>query len=295
MFHFIRHQLHWFSLGIVGISLITTLPTWAGSAPSGTGSGLTTGGSALTVFGAAPIATSGEIALSVAAQESLNAAAIQLLQTLESASPGLVTSLTTPLVVDLNQSVTDVQLAVSGVAIAPSQSLGQLAEVVATAIVTGRPVSLATSEGTLNFSSAQGISSNPCNSAVTVTFTPVDGSAPSISTLRGECTQVSNAAAFLAVAMVSGATPEQVAPFVAIALAGAPYGQVVALLNAISGLLATTAVEGEGNVDPNQLSKAIQAYNAIVASVDNATLSALASNPEFTALGQVLRGLRAAV
>ncbi|HEY9881139.1 MAG TPA: hypothetical protein V6D29_21950 [Leptolyngbyaceae cyanobacterium] len=295
MFQLIRHQLHWFSLGIIGASLITTLPAWAGSASSGAGSGLTTGGAALTVFGAAPIAIPGEIALSAAAQESLNAAAVQLLQTLESASPGLVTSLTTPLTVNLSQSATNVQLAVSGTAVVASQSLGQLAEVVATAIVTGQPVTLATSEGTLNFSSPQVIPNSPNESVITVTFTPVDGSAPSTFTLQGGPARQSNAAAFLAVAIVSGATPEQVAPFVAIALAGAPYGQVVALLNAISGLLAAIAADEEGNVDPDQLSQAIQAYNAIVASVDNATLSTLASNPEFTALGQVLRGLRAAV
>lgn len=306
--HFLCHklQLSWLSFGIISTGLMMPLTAWAGSTPSGGASGVSgppvtaeieiTTTTTTTTANATLDPVTGELLLAAGAQESLNTTARQLFLTLESTSPELTTVLSNSFFINLEQSVENAQLVSSfGSSVPPGGSLGQYANATAAAIMAWRSVNLSTSEGTLTFSHPLLITGSSSEFRSTAVYSPVDGSSPSTTILRGSPEQLGNAAACLVVMTSTGAAPEEVAPFIEMALAGVPCEQVVDLINATSGLLTAAAGGGEEDIDPTQLNQAIYAYNAIVTSVDDTTLNTLVVNPEFVSLGQMLRGLRASI
>lgn len=288
-------------LSLLGASLLA--PAWAGSVPAGGGSGVTTSGSSSLTTGAAPIAegpviptsanidvdlTTGELQLTAAARQSLDAATTQLLKELRSQQPELAAALARPLTIEMTATVEDVRLD-SGFAIRQGTP-ARAAENMAAAITAGKAVRLFAADSILSFSQPQ-TSGNVMSTQLTYTEAP--GVRPVRLTLQGPLDNVANAAAFAATVVAAGGSINQVGPYLDLALRGVPYGDVVALVNATAGLL--TSGEEEDEVSATQLNEAILAYNRLLASVDDATLVALNQDPAFVALGNTLRQLRAAI
>jgi hypothetical protein len=153
---------------------------------------------------------------------------------------------------------------------------------------------------------------------------------PSQFFLEGTSRQVTNASAFLAVATAGEFNPSQVQVGTSIALTGAEYTQVAALMNTLPALFVslsnqksldklTAVVASPGkqvnfsqglimsrednkfqgvpisNVDRQTLNTAIIIYNAILDSSDEVTVIALSQNQDFLAIGSGLRQMRAAI
>lgn len=328
----LRQKL-WLMVMIVGGSLAIALPGQGGSVPTGLTSGISVGGSTLLPIGASTLGsgeeqlesasanatvdpTTGAITLTAAAQQALNASATEIAQGLQGSNPTLATTLTTGLgEIGLD---TPSPVGASGVeAGSGSPTVNELADAAAAAIANGENVLLTSSQGTLSIAaptialgampgavvaSRQGANlaltlAQASSDAILVTsavFTP-QGGTPLVAPLRGTQSQIANAAGFLAAAFAAGLTPNQVAPFTEMALAGADYQALVPLFNAVSGLIPpqpqTTAVA----VDPTRLDAAIQAYNQIVDGSSPETLVVLSQNSDFVALGRSLQQLRAAI
>lgn len=308
-------QTPWLIAAIVGGSLAIALPSQAGRVPTGLNSGVTLGGSTLLPLGgsalgeedfiesASPNATvdplTGEVTLTVAAQQQVNQSATSLLQDLQSNSPALAALLTTPGEISL------ISISLAGASgggeTEDSVTVSDRAAAAVAAIASGENVSLTSSQGTLVIAAPTPIAgANPADpNAIRTTsavFTP-EGGTPVVVPLQGTQAQIANAAGFLVAAFASGFTPTQVASFTEMALTGANYIDLVALFNAVGGLL-LQAQSGDialNTVNATQLEAAIQAYNNILNTSDDATLAALSQNSDFTTLGRSLQQLRAAV
>jgi hypothetical protein len=141
-----------------------------------------------------------------------------------------------------------------------------------------------------------------------VTLVPVNGQQSQFF-LEGTSGQVTNASAFLAVATAAEFNPSQVQFGTIIALTGAEYTQVVALMDILPALFVFSSnneliISGEdnkfqvvpiSNVDRQTLNTAIIRYNAILDSSDDVTVVALYANEDFLAIGSGLRQLRSAI
>lgn len=303
----------WLIAALVGGSLAIALPSQAGKAPTGLNSGVTLGGSTLLPIGGSSLGEedliapttdnatvdpeTGEIMLTATAQQQVNQSATSLLQGLQSNSPALAAVLTTPGEISLTSS--SLAGASGGGETEGSVPVSEIAAAAAAAIANGEGVSLTSSQGTLSIAAPTPFAgANPADPstirATSAVFTP-EGGAPVVVPLQGTQAQIANAAGFLTAAFASGFTPSQVASFIDMALAGASYTDLVALFNAVGGLLAQSGDVSLNTVNATQLEAAIQAYNNILNSSDDATLAALNQNSDFTALGRSLQQLRAAV
>jgi hypothetical protein len=309
-------QTPWLIAALVAGNLAIALPSQAGSAPTGLNSGVTLGGSTLLPLGgssigeeeliesASPNATvdalTGEVTLTAAAQQQVNQSATSLLQGLASSSPALAALLTTPGEINLS-SISLAGASGGGGETEDSLTVSESSAAAAAAIASGGSVSLTSSQGTLTIAAPTPIAGqNPADpSAIRATsavFIP-EGGNPVVVPLQGTQAQIANAAGFLAAAFAAGFTPSQVASFTDMALTGASYIDLVALFNAVGGLLleAQSGDASENAVNATQLEAAIQAYNSILNSSDAATVAALSQNSDFVTLGRSLQQLRAAV
>ncbi len=167
------------------------------------------------------------------------------------------------------------------------------------------------------------------NVSTTVTLASVSGNVSEF-LLEGTSGQVTNASAFLAVATAADFNPSQVQVGTSIALTGADYAQVAALMNTLRGLVVTLSSQNDlhqpavvletpgtqvnffhelsmineakkfqgvpiSSVDHTTLNTTIFIYNQILDSSDDVTVVALSKNKDFLAIGATLRQLRAAI
>jgi hypothetical protein len=316
---------------LVGGSLAIALPGHSGSVPTGLTSGVSVGGSNLLPIGASALCiyqelnqeldqeleplvcqeerlesasanatldpVTGDITLTVAAQQALNTSASQIAQGLQGTNPVLAILLTTPREISLT-SPSPVGASGPSAGEDAVKTVDDMAAAAVAAIANGESVSLTSSQGTLGIAAptvaqASGSSSILVTSAVLT----LQGGTPMVAPLRGTLAQIANTTGFLAAAFATGLTPSQIAPFTEMALAGADYRELVALFNAVSGLIPpqpqprSTVIA----VDPTLLEEAIQAYNRIVDSSAPETLATLSQNSDFVALGRSLQQLRAAI
>lgn len=305
-----RHRSGLILLVVAGLSTIA-FPGHSGSAPSGASSGVTVSGSSILPLGASPLGeeriiesttpnatvnrATGEVLLTAAAQQSLNQSASSVLQGLEVNHPALASLITTPGTIDLDSSSLATTLAIADEVVEPEETIGQLAARAAAAINADNSFSL---NGDLGSLGVEPPSADP--GTTSAVFIPTGGT-PVVIPLSGSRSQIANTAAFLTAAFASGISPLQANLFTSFALAGVDYRSLVPLFNAAGGLLPKVVggqqPSGLGAiaVDATQMESAIQAYNAILASSDAATLAALAQNSDFVALGRSLQQLRAAI
>lgn len=304
-------QKFWLMVMIVGGSLAIALPGHSGSVPTGLTSGVNVGGSNLLPIGASTLGSeellesasanatvdpiTGDITLTAAAQQALNASASQVALALQGTNPVLVTALTTPGEISLSSPS---PVGASGVSEEDDATVDDIAAAAAAAIANGESVSLTSSQGTLGIAAptvAQASGNDPI--LVTSAVFTMQGGTPMVAPLRGTLPQIANAVGFLAAAFATGLGPSQVAPFTEMALIGANYRDLVPLFNAVSGLIPPQSQPGSTGlaVNPTQLEEAIQAYNRIVDNSPPETLAALGQNSDFVALGRSLQQLRAAI
>ncbi|MBD2230074.1 hypothetical protein [Phormidium tenue] len=313
----------WLMLILAGGSVAIALPGHSGSVPTGLTSGVSVGGSNLLPIGASTLCiypevespvcqeerlesasanatvdpVTGDITLTVVAQQALNTSASQIAQGLQGTNPVLAILLTTPREINLTSPS---PLGASGLSVNQDAdvTVADLAAAAAAAIANGESISLTISQRTLGIAVptvAQASDSDPI--LVTSAVFTTQGGTPMVVPLRGTMAQISNTTGLLAAAFATGLTPNQVAPFTEMALAGASYRDLVLLFNAASGLIPpspqprTTALA----IDPTQLEEAIQAYNRIVDNSTPETLATLSANSDFVALGRSLQQLRAAI
>ncbi|PSR17460.1 hypothetical protein C8255_12455 [filamentous cyanobacterium CCP3] len=307
-------------------SLAIAVPGYTGSVPTGQGSGVTVGGSSILTIGASslgreeligsnsPNATvdplTGEVTLTLAAQQSINTVARQILQGLQSTNPLLSEIFTTSVDIELGSLSA---AGPTGDGDEDAQTIDEVAAAAATAIANGESVALVSSQGTLGIaapvavtgtrpgllvaSSQGGTLAQASPSPVLATsavFTPVGGT-PMVMPLRGTLDQIANAVGFLAASFAAGLSPSQVATFTEMALVGVDYADLVDLFNAVSGLLPAQSQPQETGVDATQLESAIQAYNRILDETNPAALVTLSEFEDFVVLGRSLQQLRAAV
>ncbi|WP_040695592.1 hypothetical protein [Nodosilinea nodulosa] len=322
--------------GGLAIALPGALPGHAGSVPTGQGSGVTVGGSSILSIGASslgggtqiesnsPNATvdpvTGEVLLTSTAQQSLNQSATEISQGLQNSNPVLATALTTPGEIALDSPS---PVGASGASEdGAEQTVNEIAAAVVAAILRGESVSLTSTQGSLGIAAPTGTAAvlpvqslasirastkgsplaqaTPAPAAMMATsavFVP-QGGTPMVTPLQGTLEQIANAAGFLAASFAAGLSPNQVATFAEMALAGVDYADLVTLFNAVSGLLPPQGQPQESvatAVDATQLESAIQAYNRILDNTDPDTLVALAQFQDFVVLGRSLQELRAAV
>jgi hypothetical protein len=179
----------------------------------------------------------GDITLTVAAQQALNSSASQVAQALRGSNPVLAILLTTPGEISLTSPSPVGASGLSGDEDA-DETVDDLAAAVAAAIANGESVSLTSSQGTLGIAAPTVAQASGSNSVlVTSAVFTLQGGTPMVAPLRGTMAQIANAAGFLAAAFATGLTPNQVAPFTEMALAGADYRDLVLLFNAVSGLI----------------------------------------------------------
>ncbi|MBE9135952.1 hypothetical protein IQ254_01815 [Nodosilinea sp. LEGE 07088] len=327
----------WFMLALVGSSLAIALPGQAGKAPVGLTSGITIGGTTFVPAGSPTLGTgtqvgsnspnanvdpgTGQITLTAAAQQSLNQAALALLQALQNTSPGIVNILINLLAnIDL-QGFSPVGATFNGGG--TTVTIGELALLALNALNNGESISITTTLGTLTIaaptpapgaslgrvvaSANRGVVSDlpflnlaqanlGDDEAVWVTsavFVP-EGGTPVVTPLQGTREQIANAGSFLAASFAAGLTPDQVDAFTEMALAGIDYADLVTLLNATNNLLPAQEINGSA-VDATQLESAIQAYNRILDNTDPDILVALDESHDFMVLGRSLQQLRASI
>jgi hypothetical protein len=254
----------------------------------------------------------GEVTLTLAAQQSINTTASQILQGLQSTNPLLNTIFTTSSEINLGSLSA---AGPTGEGDEDAQTIDEIAAAAANAIANGESVSLISSQGTLGIAApvvatgalpgvlvaSEGATVAQANPspilATSAVFVPVGGT-PMVMPLRGTLDQIANATGFLAASFAAGLAPNQVATFTEMALAGVDYVDLVTLYNAVSGLLPTQPQTQEtvaAPVDATKLESAIQAYNRILDTTDPATLVTLAQFEDFVVLGRSLQELRAAV
>ncbi|QNP30997.1 hypothetical protein [Cylindrospermopsis curvispora] len=214
----------------------------------------------------------------------------------------------------INNSATVATPLQAGQNVAAQISLGQGVEVTSnTASVRILPISLTANSQTVS---------------TTATVTTVNGQTLSL-VLKGTSNQVANAAGFIAAATSAELSGAQIQTGTSIALSGANYTQVVALINSLSGLmiiatnqtlepklekgqplslLASSTLasdprnKSESNskivqnvtIEPVRLNRAIFIFNQILDTSDDATVTALSRNQEFITIGQVLKRLSSA-
>jgi len=299
-------------MGLLTCSLGIPWVAQAGSAPGGASSGLTTTGSGPLSIGGSPITSesttstspnvmldpqTGTLLLTSAAQQTVNQTALQLVQQLEATNPGLIAALSNSFVIDPDRQFEEITLAIRGIndgEPVPKRSLQAAALDAQVAIADQlRWVILRADQNVLELTAPLVVLTAPDQFSMVALFNPGNEMAAARLPLQGTLENLGDATAFLIVTAGSGLSPDAVAPFVAMALEGAPYEELITLLNAVNALVVATAA-GE-DIDPNQLNLALHAYGAIIETVDQATLNQLASNPEFRALGQALQALRQAV
>lgn len=281
----LRCPYPWLLLVLVGGILAIASPAQSGSAPSGSASGVNPVGinqgqdSLLitTTPNATVNAITGEVLLTAAAQQALNQVAPGIPQGLASSNPALALLLVTPATINLGLPA----------GVGEENTIGALAATAVAAINAGDSVALTLVQGSLTIEAP---TTDP--GTTTAVWTTPDGTQTAI-LLSGSREQIANAAGFLTAALAAGLPPGQLGPFVDFALAGADYMTLVALFNAIAGLLSPPA--GTADINATQLEAAIQAYNRILDDSDAATVTALAQNPDFVALGRSLQQLRAAI
>lgn len=314
----------WLMLILVGGSLAIALPGHSGTVPTGLSSGVSVGGSNLLPIGASTLCiyqeevepplcreqrlesasanatvdpVTGDITLTIAAQQALNTSASQIAQGLQGTNPVLAILLTTPREISLGNP-SPVGASGPGENVAADATIDDLAAAAAAAIANGESVSLTSSQGTLGITAPTATPAGGSDAILSTSavFT-AQGSTPLVAPLRGTRAQIANTAGFLAAAFAAGFTPSQVAPFTEMALAGADYRDLVLLFNAVSGLIPPQPQPRSTTfaVAPSQLEAAIQAYNRIVDNSAPETLVALSENSDFAALGRSLQQLRAAI
>ena len=320
----LRRQL-WLLLAWGGASLAIAAPGHTGSVPTGQGSGVTVGGSSILTIGASSLGseeligsnspnatvdpTTGEVTLTLAAQQNINIVASQILQGLQSTNPLLAAIITTSSEINLGSLSA---AGPTGEGDEDAQTVDEIAAAVAAAIANGESVTLISSQGTLGIAAPVAVTgarsetlvasrgatlaqaSPPPILATSAVFTPVGGT-PMVMPLRGTLDQIANAAGFLAASFAADLTPSQVATFTEMALVGVDYIDLVTLFNAVSGLLPAQSQPQTTGVDATQLESAIQAYNHILDNTDPAALVTLAEFEDFVVLGRSLQQLRAAV
>lgn len=125
------------------------------------------------------------------------------------------------------------------------------------------------------------------------------GSRPSPSTLvlnltlAGTVDQVTNAATFLAVAMVKGTYLDHAEAGASLVMAGVNYGVTVDLMEVLPTILTIDPAEPDtADLDIESLTTAISLYNQILHDNSAATVYALAENPYFLEIGNALRVIR---
>ncbi|MGJ0605378.1 hypothetical protein [Cylindrospermopsis raciborskii] len=126
--------------------------------------------------------------------------------------------------------------------------------------------------------------------------------------LKGTSNQIANAAGFIATATSAELSISQIQTGTSIALTGANFTQVADLINSLSGLMVIVNSstlpsdpknKSESNsklvqsvtIEPVRLNRAILIFNQIIDTSDDATVTALSRNVEFTNIGQVLKRL----
>jgi hypothetical protein len=151
------------------------------------------------------------------------------------------------------------------------------------------------------------VTPSPELTALVATYT--DGKQINLS-FAGMPSVVNQSVATATALTVAKATPETTQAGTAIAATGAPAAGVVNLMLGFQNLVGNPAtaalspsvlVASTENVpvlargltiDPQQLSRVIATYNQLVMDCPEASLQALASNPEFQAIGKALRQMR---
>jgi hypothetical protein len=141
----------------------------------------------------------------------------------------------------------------------------------------------------------------------------VAGTTPSQMQFSGQPAAIEHQAATAAALIVAQATPETTAAGTSIASSGVGSTRVVTLMlefqNLVSDLtvaqsqpwlvasadLSTIAQARQVQINPRQLNQAIAAYNAMVTECPPEALSTLSKNPDFQAIGTVLRQLKSAI
>ncbi|MBA4466181.1 hypothetical protein FHK98_11660 [Cylindrospermopsis raciborskii CS-506_A] len=166
--------------------------------------------------------------------------------------------------------------------------------------------------------------------STTATVTTANGQTLNL-VLKGTSNQIANAAGFIATATSAELSISQIQTGTSIALTGANFTQVADLINSLSGLmvigtnqtlepklekgqllssLASNIInsstlpsdpknKSESNsklvqsvtIEPVRLNRAILIFNQIIDTSDDATVTALSRNVEFTTIGQVLKRL----
>lgn len=111
--------------------------------------------------------------------------------------------------------------------------------------------------------------------------------------LSGTVAQVTNAATFLAVAMVKGTYLDHAEAGASLAMAGVNYGVTVDLMEVLPGILTIDPTEpNSADLDIESLTTAISLYNQILEDNSDATVYALAEDPYFLEIGNALRLIR---
>lgn len=112
-------------------------------------------------------------------------------------------------------------------------------------------------------------------------------------TLAGTVDQVTNAATFLAVAMVKGTYLDHAEAGASLVMAGVNYGVTVDLMEVLPTILTIDPAEPDNaDLDIESLTTAISLYNQILHDNSAATVYALAENPYFLEIGNALRLIR---
>ncbi|MDH6057222.1 hypothetical protein [Umezakia ovalisporum] len=193
----------------------------------------------------------------------------------------------------------------------------QVGETAAAQVAIGRGVTVTGIYRTLSIPAATATVNDQVSTVVTLTSVNDN---PSQFLLEGTFRQVTNTSAFLALATAAEFSLSQVQVGTSIALTGAEYTQVAALINTLPELFVSLA-EPESrakqfnfsrqlitsredkkfqavpisNVDPQILNRAILAYNGILDSSDDVTVIALSKNADFLAIGASLSEMRVAI
>ena len=267
----------WLALALAGTSWLSIAPALAGPTPAGVDSGVTTTGSSPLTIGGSSLGG---------------------------------------LIFDLERR-TDITLSIDDGPPVAQVTPRQTADNTAAAIAADSGVTVTTRAGTLVIAALSPSETDPDQVTTTAVYTPQEGceavppdaashpdaaltetvtaGCPITATLVGSRDQVVNAAAFLAAASGSRLTPDPVAVLVDFALAGASYGDLVNLFNALGGRPIADVLAPTANIASPQLGAIIQAFNQILdASTDN-TVILLNEDTNFTALSQSLQQLRTAV
>ncbi|QOV22623.1 hypothetical protein [Anabaenopsis elenkinii] len=242
-------------------------------------------------------------------------------------APVTVTPNVTASPVTVTPNVTASPVTVTPNVTASPVTVTELGQTTAAQVAIGRGVTVTGRSRTLSIPATTATVNNQVSTMVTLVSV---NDQPSQFFLEGTSRQVTNASAFLAVATAAEFNQSQVQIGTSIALTGAEYTQVAALMDTLPALFVslsnqkslhklTAVVESPGkqvnfsqglimsrednkfqgvpisNVDRQKLNTAIIIYNAILESSDEVTVIALSQNEDFLAIGSGLRQMRAAI